>query len=82
MIWDIAGLADGQTHVVQVVVESSGDRGAASLFADGALIDSARPLEGAVDDCGVASDECITHVGQREGSSSVDGCVRSASIQF
>ena len=53
---------------------------AALLLVDGAAVGAPRVLAGDVLDCGVASAECITHVGQRQGGVILNGCVAAASL--
>ena len=75
--WAGLDLTDGANHAVVLDITAT----SASLTVDGVSA-GLKPLVGPVLDCGEPSDECITHVGQRQGGFGLTGCVSRALLTF
>lgn len=77
VLFSFNDLNDGEPHSITLIVE----RMVVALFVDGREQTAPNTaLVGMVDDCGAASSDCITYLGQRQGGFRMSGCLSSAII--
>lgn len=75
-IFSTGALSDGESHDIELTVDGV----FVMLYIDSVMV-GYRRLAGLVVDCGEHGDNCLTHVGQREGGFPLTGCVSSATLQ-
>ena len=78
ILFSFPGIDDGEPHAIALAVEGM----TAVLRVDGVAVgpQSPRALAGLVENCGAASSDCITYLGQREGGFRMSGCLIAATI--